>query len=440
MCSREDTVTEGRQRDDETPLFHHTVRERPGPGRVPSKPRVVLQPGAILDGYRIARLLGAGGMGSVYLARDESLERDVAIKLVRNEGDLPLETLERFRAEARTMARLAHPHVVRIHALGEKNGIPYIVMEYVPGKDLGRLLVDNDGPFRVAQALAILDQICRGTSAMHAAGLVHGDLKPSNVLFGPGFRVVISDLGLSRRLGAAPAGWSTPTYSAPEVAMSGELREELASRIDVYSIGVMAYEFLTGTVPFASDAERLDAAISGRVPPPPSARRPELGTAFDAPILAAIAGDPELRTSSVDTLRRALADRAPAHAPVQRPLRILVADDDPAYVDLVRRTLAKNFRGSLIETVPDGAAALAAALHQRPDLVVTDLDMPLMNGVELVAEIRARPALADVPVIVLSAIGGPSDWSLLDRLGANAFLGKPFDAQQLISLAHAVAG
>lgn len=393
-----------------------------------------------LGEYKIVRLLGTGGMGSVYLARDESLERDVAIKLLRTEGPAQLETLERFRAEARTMARLAHPHVVRIHALGDLDGLPYIVMEHVPGSDLAKLLHDNDGPFRVAQALAILDQICRGTSAMHAAGLVHGDLKPSNVLFGPAFRVVISDLGLSRRAGATPAGWSTPTYSAPELTLTGEVTEDLAQRIDVYSIGVMAYEFLTGTLPFDSEAERLDAAAHGRVPPAPSVRRPELGTTFDAPILAALASDPEVRTPSVDALRRALADRAPVHPTSNHPLRILVADDDPAYTDLVRRMLAKNFRGSTIETVPDGAAALASAILHRPDLVVTDLDMPIMNGVELVAEMRARADLADVPVIVLSAIGGPADWSLLDRIGANAFLGKPFDAQQLLSLAHAIAG
>jgi serine/threonine-protein kinase len=128
-----------------------------------------------------------------------------------------------------------------------------------------------------------------------------------------------------------------------------------------------------------------------------------------------------------------------AHAPT-RPLRILVADDDAAYCDLVCRTLARSFRGSTVEATPDGAAALTAALRARPDLVVTDLDMPLMNGVELVAEIRARAELADVPVIVLSAVGGSADWSLLGRLGASAFIGKPFDAQQLASVAHAVAG
>ncbi len=424
---------------DETPLVHHTAPARPGLLRNAAPPPKPLEPGARLDTYRIVRLLGAGGMGSVYLAHDESLDRDVAIKLIRSDTRPPLDVLERFRAEARTMARIAHPHVVRILALGESDGLPYIVMEHVPGTDLGKMMAANDGPLRVAQTTAILDQICRGASAMHAAGLVHADLKPSNVLLGPAFRVVISDFGLSRRAGAPPSGWSTPAYGAPELVLEETLRPELAQRVDVYSIGVMAYELLTGQLPFASDAERLDALASGRVPRNPSELRAGLGTNFDAPVLAALASDPVVRTPSVDALRRAL-EQVPLHHPPTRPLRILVADDDPAYCDIVRRTLARSFRGSTIETTPDGAAALASALRHRPDLLVTDLDMPLMNGVELVAEVRARPELADVPVIVLSAIGGPADWSLLGRLGANAFLGKPFDAQQLASLAHAITG
>jgi len=392
----------------------------------------------MLGGYRIIRLIGAGGMGNVYLARDEALDRDVAIKVVRSAGPVPLEILERFRAEARTMARISHPHVVRIHSLGEVDGLPYIVMEHVPGSNLAQVVAKNGGPFRVAQSLAILDQICRGASAMHAAGLVHGDLKPSNVLFGPAFRLVLSDLGLSRRIHATSAGWSTPAYGAPELTLEDGVRPELAQRVDVYSIAAMGYECLTGRLPFESVTERRRAADEGRAPIPPSEIRPEIGTSFDVPILAGLVADPALRTASVDALRRSL-ERLHPPASVTRPLRILVADDDPAYCDIVCRTLARSFRGSTIESAPDGAVALASALHIRPDLIVTDLDMPLMNGVELVAEVRARPELADIPVIVLSAIGGPADWSLLSRLGANAFVGKPFDTQQLTSVAHAVA-
>ncbi|MBN8614660.1 MAG: protein kinase [Deltaproteobacteria bacterium] len=423
----------------ETPVEHRTAPARPGNMRL-SRPAPAFEAGARIGEYRIVRLLGAGGMGSVYLARDEALDRDVAIKVIRSDAPVSLEILERFRAEARTMARVSHPHVVRIHALGEVDGAPYIVMEHVPGTNLAQLFADKGRLFGVAQTLAILDQICRGTSAMHATGLVHGDLKPSNVLFGPGFRIVVSDLGLSRRIGAPTTTWSTPCYGAPELFDSAGSQPELAPRIDVYSIGVMAYEFLTGQLPFASESERILAAYEARPPKRPSEVRPELGAGFDAPILAALSSYPSLRTATVDTFRRALEQVGVAASPTSPPLRILVADDDPAYCDIVRRTLARSFRGALIESAPDGASALASALHIRPDLIVTDIDMPLMNGVELVAELRSRPELADVPVIVLSAVGGPADWSLLERLGANAFVGKPFDAQQLCSVAHAITG
>ncbi len=427
-----------RQREDETPLRHDTVPARRRGVRISTQTGPELHEGARLGDYRIVRPIGSGGMASVYLARDEALDRDVAIKIARDTGPASLEMMERFRSEARAMARIAHPNVVRIHALGDLQGVPYIVMEHVPGEDLSQLLAQRGGRLRLAEALAVLDQICRGASAIHAAGLVHGDLKPANVLFGPGFRVVLSDFGLSRRVTAAPSSWSTPAYGAPELARGDELAPALAQRVDVYSIAVMAYELLTGKLPFEPE-ERRAHAIDGLVPTRPSVIRPELPSELDVPLLAALTTDPELRTPSADALRRAL-ERVPLHPAPDHRIRILVADDDPDYRDLVRRTLARSFRGGTIESVSDGASALASALAMRPDLVVTDLDMPGLNGVELLAEMRAHPSLESVPVIVLSAIGGPADWALLGRLGAQAFVGKPFDAQQLTSVAHAITG
>lgn len=424
-------------RGDETPLFHYTAPQRPRALRA-APPDTTLAEGDAIGAYRVERLLGAGGMGSVYLAHDESLDRHVAIKVIRADQGTRLETLERFRAEARTMARMANPHVVGVHAMGEVRGLPYIVMEYVPGVDLAKLVQANGGPLRVAQALAILDQVCRGASAMHASGLIHGDLKPSNVLFGPAFRAVLTDFGLAHRIGAAAPAWSTPAYGAPELTRRDEDDADLSLRIDVYSIGVIAYELLTGTLPFESEAARMAAMADGARPVRPSVRRPEIGTAFDIPIMEALAWDPACRTASVDLFRRAIAESPPAQAQPEPPLRILVADDDAEYGDVVRRVLAKSFRGSVVETTQDGASALAAAHEYPPDLVVTDLDMPGMNGVELVAALRSDTGLAEVPVIVLSAIGGPADWTLLSRLGANAFLGKPFEASQLSSLARAL--
>lgn len=388
--------------------------------------------------YRIVRLIAHGGMGAVYQARDENLDRDVAIKIVRPQLATNAVTLERFRAEARAMARLSHPHVVGIHAVGEIDGRPYLVMEYVPGTNLSRFLAERGRSLRVEEALAILDQVCRGVSAMHAAGVVHRDLKPGNILLGPAFRVVVSDLGLSRDVGEANDGWGTPGYSAPELHEARSPRPELAPRLDVYSIGAMAYELLTGTMPFATEGARLCAMEGGIMPEPPSSRAPRLGPELDAPILAALAWTPDERTPSVDALRRALASHGADRPPPPRRLRILVADDDPSYGDMVGRLLARTFRGAVVETVGDGSTAFASAIARRPDLVVADLDMPGMNGVELVAALRADARTEKVPVVVVSAIGGPTDWALLGRLGANAFLGKPFDPGQLTALARAV--
>ncbi len=388
--------------------------------------------------YRVLRLIGHGGMGTVYQARDEQLDRDVALKVMRTQLAPNVGTLDRFRAEARAMARLSHPHVVGIYALGELEGLPFLVMEYVPGTTLSRFLAERGHSLRIEESLAILDQVCRGVSAMHAAGVVHRDLKPGNILLGPAFRVVVSDLGLSRTVGEANDGWGTPGYSAPEINDPRPVVAELAPRLDVYSIGAIAYQLLTGSMPFPNEAARLSALADGVAPEKPSLRAPRLGTEFDAPLLSALAWSPELRTPTVDTLRRALASHGHARVMPPRRLRILVADDDATYGDLAGRVLARAFRGAVVETAPDGATALASALAHPPDLIVADLDMPGLNGVELVAALRADPRTEKVPVVVVSAIGGPTDWALLGRLGANAFLGKPFDPTQLSALARAV--
>jgi serine/threonine-protein kinase len=398
---------------------------------------VALAPGTLVGGaYRIRSEIGTGGMGTVYLARDEGLERDVALKLIRADAT-GAAARERFRVEARTMARMSHPNVVGVYALGEIEGQPYIVMEHVPGIPLSRLVRERPEGLRPEEAIVVLDQVCRGASAIHTAGLIHRDLKPANVLVGPAFRIVVADLGLTHRRDSATSTWGTPAYLAPELASGVAIDEAVAPRIDVYAIGVMAYELFTGTLPFATETERL-GAMSGLVAPePPSQRRPGLDPAFDAPILAALAWTPELRTPSVDALRRALTQAALATHPLpHRPVRLIVVDDDDGYAQLGARVLVRAFHGCTVETAPDGPEALAALRAHAFDLAVVDLDMPKMNGVELTAAIREDPATAALPVIVASAIGGPADWALLTRLGANAFLGKPYEAAQLTLLAR----
>ena len=269
------------------------------------------QAGSLIDGaYRVVGPLGQGGMGMVVLAVDERLQRDVAIKLIRPAHVTDHKARERFLIEARAMARVRHENVVEIFSFGEIAGSPYFVMEYVPGSNVANWLDDlilaNQLP-SIDEALGYLDQICRGLAAIHGSGAVHGDLKPSNVLLGPASRVAIADLGLSRlfdasgRIGDHPMA-GTPAYLAPEFSRT-DLSPELLHRSDIYALGVIAYEMLTGHPPYEIMTTQDMLTALGRPPPLPSRVRPELGTAFVAPLLQTLRVDPVQRTTSADVLR-----------------------------------------------------------------------------------------------------------------------------------------
>lgn len=400
------------------------------------------QVGSIVDGaYRVVGPLGQGGMGVVLLAVDQRLEREVAIKLIRPAYVANKKARERFLIEARAMARVRHENVVEIFNYGEIGGSPYFIMEYVPGNNianwLDELILEDRLP-SIDEALGYLDQVCRGLSAIHASGAVHGDLKPSNILLGQASRVAITDLGLSRlfdhttgHIGDHPMA-GTPAYLAPEFSRQ-DLPAHLLQRSDIYSLGVIAYEMLTGEP--AYDIVTTQDMMSAHAQPPtlPSKLRPELTTAFDAPLLSALNADPTRRTASADQFRRQLlAARENIHAR-RGPIRILVADDDGDFLALARETLAYGLPGAEIETVRDGEAALAAIDREPAALAVIDLDMPGMNGVELTAALRANYRL---PIVVCTASGGAPDWRLLSSLGADGFLVKPIDPFALVALAR----
>lgn len=413
----------------------HTT-ERARPSRISGAPEPAPQP-ARIGPYRVERKLGAGGMGEVLLARDELLERWVAVKvLLPHVANLP-GVRERFRQEARAMARLRHPHVVGVHSFGEHEGQPYLAMEHVPGEPLHRVVARRGGPpLPVDEAIAVLDQIARGVSAIHAAGLVHRDLKPGNVLVGPSRRVAITDLGIAAAIrGDAPVDsdvWGTPCYSAPEVLDGTVLDPDLRARSDVFSLGVIAYELLTGRLPFESELALAMHAANDRAPELPSAIVPELPSALDAALLGAVEIVPERRTRSADAFRRALLDAVEAMPRDASPSRVMVVDDDPDYRALAVRALRAGVPGVCIDELPDGLSALEAIRAAPPDLVVSDLDMPGLDGSALIGELRRDDATRDIPVVVASACGSSHDWSLLCRLGADAFLEKPFEPQQLV--------
>ena len=401
-----------------------------------------LHAGTTIDGvYRIISPLGRGGMGIVMLAHDLVLDRDVAIKFIRRDLVGDPELRERFLVEARAMARIQHPNVLQIYAFGEFEGAPYFVSELIRGTTVDAWLAARAPgvPPDLETALGILDETCLGVAALHAADTVHRDLKPSNLLLDASLHVRVADMGVSDLLRRAGAEGKkeivgTPEYMAPETVMQSDLAPELMPRADVYSLGCLAFELLTGTAPFAAEGHfgRMVAHVLDE-PPRVSAKRPELGDAFDEVVLRALVKDPAQRTPSAEAFRRALAA---ARKNMQEPVRILVADDDQDFRSLLTLTLSREFPGAQIECVGDGSAALEAFDERRHSLAIIDLQMPNLDGMQLTGLLRSRGAANTVPIIVISGAGGPAEWKRLSAMGADGFLLKPVNVKDVITLAR----
>jgi tRNA A-37 threonylcarbamoyl transferase component Bud32 len=253
--------------------------------------------GTVLSGrYRLESKLGSGGMSTVYLARDSTLERWVAVKVMHREMSDQPDQIERFRREARSVAQLSHPNVVAVIDAGEDGGHPYIVFEYVDGETL-KQRIDRVGPLPVDEATAYAIEIGRGLSAAHTRRLVHRDVKPQNVLIDSEGRAKVTDFGIARSLesdGLTQTGrvLGTTDYVSPEQAMG----RGVDARTDVYSLGVLLYEMLTGEVPFTAETV-VGVAMKHVNEPIPDVqkRRPEVSSALAAVVDRATAKEPKKR-------------------------------------------------------------------------------------------------------------------------------------------------
>jgi tRNA A-37 threonylcarbamoyl transferase component Bud32 len=262
----------------------------------------------VLSGrYRLESKLGSGGMSTVYLAMDEVLDRPVAVKLLHREISEEADQLERFRREARAAARLSHPNLVGVIDAGEDDGRPYIVFEYIDGRTLKRRL-QEEGRLPVDEAVAYAIEIGRGLIAAHARKLVHRDVKPQNVLIDPDGRAKVTDFGIARSLeqqGMTATGrvLGTTDYVSPEQAMG----EDVDERSDVYSLGVVLYEMLTGDVPFRAETQ-VGVAMKHVNEPMPDvqAKRPEVSAAVAAVVDRATTKDPRDRYATVAEMVRDL--------------------------------------------------------------------------------------------------------------------------------------
>jgi serine/threonine protein kinase len=259
--------------------------------------------------YRIIKSLSGGSMGKVYLAEDTALGRPVAVKTLRFDPRTNPELLIRFLREARALAQFAHPNICPVYDVGETDGVPYLTMPYVDGQSLAERL---RGGLSLSQhqAAGLVRTLAAAMAEAHASGIIHRDLKPSNIILDSRGRPVIMDFGLARLMDqtthltevGAPLG--TPAYMAPEQAGGAPL--EIGPRSDIYSLGVILYQLLTGRVPFEGPATAVLAQVMTEEPMPPRALRPDLDPRLEAICLRAMSKRPEDRFATMRELAHAL--------------------------------------------------------------------------------------------------------------------------------------
>jgi len=266
------------------------------------------EPTLLNDRYQLLEKLGSGGMADVFRARDLMLDRYVAIKVLRKDYSSNVDFQNHFRMEARAAANLSHPNIVTVHDFGFADNLLFIVMEFIPGKDLKQLIRER-GRFSVETGIPLIIQACAGLGYAHRAGLVHCDVKPHNMLVSPDGRLKVTDFGIARALATVTPGertdvvWGSPLYFSPEQARG----EAPSPASDVYSLGVVMYELLCGTPPFtASTPDELARLHISARPIPIREYIPDIPIALEEIIMKVLSKEPSARYRTADQLGRVL--------------------------------------------------------------------------------------------------------------------------------------
>lgn len=292
--------------------YEHAIAALPTRAGGPPSPPVAPPGGApgLPADYEVVRELGRGGMGVVYLARQRSLNRLVAVKMLSPGGPNRAHVLARFAEEARHLAKLRHPNIVAVHETGLAGEEPWFSMDYVEGEALSARI--RRGDLTTSETVAILAQVAEGVSYAHRRGIVHRDLKPANVLLGPAGRAYVTDFGLARDLtresGLTATGdiLGTPCYMAPEQA-NGEVAR-VGAATDVYAMGAILYEMLAGVAPFSGGTSaQVIARVLTQEAIPPHSLTPGIPRDLETVCLKAMSKEPEGRYATVDAFREDLA-------------------------------------------------------------------------------------------------------------------------------------
>jgi eukaryotic-like serine/threonine-protein kinase len=375
--------------------------------------------------YRVGRLLGRGGMGDVYEARDLSLDRVVALKTARGA------CARMLREEARALAAVRHPALPAVYGLLEEHGTAFLAMERIYGVVLHKQVHWRNAahaPFALAEILDILIGIAEGLGAIHRAGLAHRDLKPENVMLAAEGRVVLMDLGISiPEVIAGGANVSgTPQYMAPETIRQRVI-PGTAHLIDLYALGVIAFELAAGHRPFEglSTVEILTRHVDDEAPDL-RGLRPDLPPSLCEIIGELLAKDPAARPQGVASLLpqlRAVQARQEMRAHGEPP-SVLIVDDDEDMRAILELFLRRALPSVEIGCAIDGMGAIRAVQKRAPQLMLLDLDLPLSNGIEVCMFLRGTRAAERTQIVLVSGRASEHDRELLRALGVNRFLTK----------------
>lgn len=362
----------------------------------------------MLEYFRIEKVLGQGGMGTVYLADDTRLGRKVAVKTLRASVARKPGAKERFFREARAAAALEHESVVPIYYVGESGDTPFLAMPLLRGRGLDEHLEANGGKLPVAEAVRVASQVVGGLAMAHAAGLIHRDIKPSNIwVDGDGKRVRILDFGLARfeadnsNLTASGLIVGTPAYMAPEQARG----QTVDARADLFSVGVMLYEMITGRRPFTGpDTVAILSSLALDTPPEPVAVNPECPAALSDLVMKLLAKDPAGRPATANAVKAALdrLDGAALDADRTRPDlgRVEAPRPQPAPKPIPKPTSKtaprRKFPVGIAAAVALGLLLLAGGGLAVMQLVFTNKDGTLVVEVDESADVRFKGGKLEV--------------------------------------------
>ena len=374
------------------------VRAAIDPPAAPSRPPVM----PVVDGYDILDVIGSGGMGVVYRARDRQLDRVVAVKMILAGGaDGP--QLARFRDEARAVAALQHPNIVQVFDAGEAGGRPFLVLEYVPGGSLARF---GGAPIAPQRAAEIVAALARGVQHAHDRGIVHRDLKPANVLLAPDGTPKVTDFGLAKRLGDDSGHTRTgvvvgsPSYMPPEQATGNH--KAVGPATDVYSLGAILYELLTGRPPFVGETVLDTIRQVGEHPPvPPRALQPTVPKDLETVCLKCLHKEPGERYESAAALAadlgRFLAGE-PVHARPPSVFGLIARNLQRAnYHPAFARYAAWLFALAPVSLLVHLVAYFLLRDHPRYPVLMSEVSLAVILGAQLVLHFAGRPTFRFVP-------------------------------------------